>query len=103
MSYNENGVNQNDLFNNPMVEQAKKALTKEQKEEYRRIGEQMYNSIDFETGQSLTAEDPLIEHVAHITEQIKSGLHWKYLEENETKVMEEFYGKDWFKQFEDKF
>ena len=39
-----------DLFNNPMVDSAKKALTPEQMEEYKKIGEYMYNNDVFKSG-----------------------------------------------------
>ena len=40
--------NENDLFNNPMVESAKKAMDPKHIEDLRIKGESMYKDIDFE-------------------------------------------------------
>lgn len=85
----------NNLFNNPMVNSARNALTDEQKEEYKKIGEQMYNTVDFNSA----GTDPLAESVAYIREGLKSGLHPSFLPEDEIKVLEEYYGKEWYKHF----
>ena len=84
-----------DLFNNPMVQSAKKALTPEQQEEYKRMGEHMYNTIDFENPET----DPLAEFAAYVHEGLKSGLHPKDLEEDEVKAMVEFKGDEWYKEY----
>jgi hypothetical protein len=89
-------TNENQLFDNPMVEAARQSMTSEQIEEYKQLGEQYYGTIDFETGQST---DPLHDAVAYIVEGLRSGLHPSYLEEEERKVMESTYGPHWMKSF----
>lgn len=98
-----------DLFNNPMVQQAKQAMTPEQLDEYQRIGEAMYNSVDFVNSEVINNPDnpipgkalndctphEIIEAVAYIVEAIKSGLHPDYLDESERDVCKAFYGDDW--------
>lgn len=86
-----------DLFNNPMVKNAKKAMTKEQIDEYKKIGEKMYNTIDFVN--PLMENEPLINSIAYINEALKSGLHYTYLSDNEKLIMKEHYGKNWFEKY----
>ena len=87
-------------FNNPMIENAQKSMTNEQKEHYKRIGEEMYNNIDFEKGEILTNIDNSIkESGKYIYIQVRSGLHPSYLEENEKEIMTQVYGKEWYKEF----
>lgn len=92
-----------------MVEAARAQLTPEQLAHYKEVGEMMYNSIDFTTGQALTEAqktgeapssegDPLIDSVAYITEALKSGLAPEYLSTDEISVMDAFYrdtGVEW--------
>ena len=41
------------LFNNPMIEAAMKALSPEDLERYKQIGEAMYGTVDFENSKIL--------------------------------------------------
>ena len=89
-----------DLWNNPMVDQAKKALSAEDQENYARIGEEMFSTVDFEnsTINQQDMEAQIVESAFYIFEKIKSGLHPSYLEEGEINVLEEAFGKTWYKK-----
>ena len=88
------------LFNNPMVENAQKSLTNEQKEHYKRLGEEMYNNVDFEKSEILSnIDNSMKESGKYIYLQVRSGLHPSYLEENEKEIMSEIYGKEWYREF----
>lgn len=90
----------NDLFNNPMVEKAIKALSPEELERYKKIGEEMYGSVHFEDSKILNnIPAPMAEAVAYVIESIKSGLHPSDLEENEKILLEDVYGKEWYKKY----
>lgn len=95
MSKNNENLYDNNLFNNPMVRAAKASMTPEQIAEYQRIGEEMYSTVDFETSTVLDNGEPLAEGVAYVVEALKSGIHPDYLEEDDVKIMEEVYGKNW--------
>ena len=75
-----------DLFDNPMVRNALKSMTQEQLEKYKRLGEAMYGTTNFE-------DSSLIQQFAtpdSITlEYIKSGLRSGLLPEdlNEKEIM----------------
>jgi len=87
----------NDLFDNPMVRSAMAALSDEQKQKYKTIGDHLYGRINFDTGQSL--EPPIAEAVAYIETSLQSGMHPSMLEENDHALLKEQYGDEWYKQW----
>jgi hypothetical protein len=90
----------NDLFENPMTRAAIAALSEEDKERYRILGEHMFGSINFEDGQSLNnMPPPMAEAVAYVETQIRSGLHISMLEDNEKALLEDAYGDHWYERF----
>lgn len=86
-----------DLFNNPMVNLAKKSMTPEQLENYKRLGEHMFSDMDFNTGSKI--QPSLDEAGDYLSEAIKSGLHPSMMEDNEKAVMKEVYGDKWWEKF----
>lgn len=90
-----------DLFNNPMVELAKKNMTPEQIEEYKKIGEYMYSNMDLcsatNTPNNLPTE--MLDALDYIVNSIQSGQHISTLEENEKMLLKEAYGDTWFERF----
>ena len=88
----------NDLFDNPLVRAAQESLSAEDKEKYRKIGESLYGSINFEDGTS-NVESNLDECVDHIVEQIKSGLHPSMLEDSEKELMKHKQGEEWYLKY----
>lgn len=91
----------NDLFNNPMIDMAKKALTPEQIEDYKRIGEYMYNSTNYqisETGSKI--REPTEENLfLYAVEGLKSGLDPNDLSDGELRALIRFYGDNWYEKF----
>jgi hypothetical protein len=92
----ESQAQQIDLFNNPYISEAKKHLSQEKLEEYKRLGERFYAGWDFEKG---GPEKVLDVAVAEISEAIKSGLHPSDLDENEIEIMSTKIGKEWYLDF----
>jgi hypothetical protein len=87
-------------INQELYDQASSMMSSEQIQQYKEMGEKMYNSIDFTTSEVLDNTDsPIAESLAYISEAIKSGLHISYLEENEIEVLRQGYGEEWFKRF----
>jgi hypothetical protein len=84
------------LFDNPMVKSATRAMTSEQKDKYKTVGEEMYNNIDFETGKIL---DNVKDSSDYIYVQIRSGLHPSHLDDNEKKIMFQTHGDKWYEKF----
>jgi len=89
-----------DLWNNPMVNNALKAMSKEDLEKYKKIGEQLYGNINFQdstvVNQLIT---PVEEAVAYVEEGLKSGLLPEDLEENEVILLHETYGDKWYERY----
>jgi hypothetical protein len=85
-----------DLFNNPMVDAAKRSMSSKDIEEYQRLGEKYYAGWDFEKG---GPEEMLDVAVAELSEAIKSGLHPSDLDENEKEILRLKLGKEWYNQF----
>jgi hypothetical protein len=94
------GEKEVDRVNPEIYNMIKDSLTPEQIKMYKEYGENMYNTVDFNTSDILNNEgDPLSESVAYISEGIKSGLHPSFLDEDEIKVMVEWSGEEWYKKF----
>ena len=87
------------LFNNNTLTNALNALSENDKKRYKELGEEMFGSIDFEDGNVLnTYPPPVRESILDIEQQIKDGLHPSDMEEPEKKLLEEIYGKEWYKK-----
>lgn len=83
----------NDLFENPRVKAAYESLSPAEKARYTSIGEQLYDSVDFE---ECNVNEPMLEATAYIQNQLKSGLHPSMMEQNEKDLMKESYGEEWY-------
>ena len=89
-----------DLFNNPMVRNALSALTTEQIEDYKKLGESMYGNMNFEDSQLIREINPAIEEsVAYIEEGIKAGLNPSDLSEDEVNVLTSAFGDKWYLRY----
>lgn len=89
-----------DLFDNPMVRSALQGMSAEQLEQYKKIGEEMYGTIDFEDNHILqNMPPPMKEAVLYIEESIKSGQHISTLEDNEKHLLESSYGEKWYERY----
>ena len=90
-----------DLFNNPMVDSAKRALTAEQTEEYKRIGNYMYNNQNYntvETGNRVKVADSN-QLLFYATQALKSGGDPHDLSQPELQALVQFYGNNWYEGF----
>ena len=87
-----------DLFNNPMVNNALKAMTTEQTNEYKRIGKYMY-SHNLEDSNLNNLDDKMDESVAYVEEGIKSGLLPEDLTDDEVTLLTNVYGEKWFLRY----
>jgi len=87
----------NDLFDNPMSRAALAAMSDEQREKYRLIGQHLYGNFDFEDEQSLNnMSTEMVQAVSYLEIQLRSGLHPSMLEENEKALLTEAYGENWY-------
>jgi len=89
-----------DLFNNPMVNNALKAMSPEQLKDYKRMGEYMYGNIDFVDNKVINGLDKSLDESAfYIGEGLKAGLSPSDLDENEVQILTSVYGEEWYKRF----
>lgn len=84
-------------MNPALYDLAKDSMSQEQLDTYKRLGEDLYNTIDYTTN-SVLDSDPVLESVAQIVETIKSGMDVSYLDEEDRTVMQEWGGKEWYER-----
>ena len=86
-----------------MYEKMKKTflenMNEEDKEKYQKFGEKFYNSFNVETCQPYDNSIHLEESLAYVVESLKSGLHPKYLTEDEKILVQAGYGDEWYKNW----
>jgi len=85
------------MFNNPMIESALKALTPEQLKEYEQIGKYMFKT-NF-TDEKQDPEKEMNEAIFYIKEGLKSGVHPEDLKAKELQIMYELYGDKWYEEY----
>lgn len=90
------------LFSNPMVDTAMKALTPEQLEEYQEMGKYMYSANNFEekNPQPKSLEQETVKGIFYIVEALKAGLHPKDMDARELQLMYEIYGSTWYEDYD---
>ena len=91
---------QDTLWDNPMTRSAMKAMSPEELQRYKDIGESMYGNVNFEASKVLNnIPPPMEEAVAYVEESLKSGLHPTMLEENEIALLVDVRGALWYKMW----
>ena len=88
-----------DLFNNPMVNSAKRSMKKEDLEMLKEWGEAVFGNIDFETGVIEQFPAPMIDALAYIECSLRSGQHPSTLTDDEKDLLEKIKGKEWYKKW----
>ena len=77
-------------------------LTPEQKKMYNDFAKNFYNDLDFfnsNTNKESNNDINLEEALASIVQSIKSGLHPKYITNDEERLLKCAYGEEWYKRF----
>ena len=88
-----------DLFNNPMVDSARKSMSKEVLERYEAWGHAVFDDIDYETAAVSKYPPPMLDALAYVEESLKSGQHPSTLSTEEKALLNEMRGKEWYKQW----
>lgn len=85
-----------DLFNNPMVQNIMKSMSADDVRKYKKIGEELYGNINFETSEINNNQPvPANEALEYIKTALNSGLSINDLEQNELDFLKNYYGDDW--------
>ena len=87
------------LFNNPMINAAREAMSSEDLEKYRKLGESMYANIDFEKAAVNNIPPEMEDFLVYINSALKSGLHPSMLLSDEKKFMNEIVGEKWYEKY----
>jgi len=90
-----------ELLSNPYVELAKKNMTPEQLEQYKKMGEYMYGTNVYknaEFGEKLK-EAKIEDFAKYAIEGLKSGLDPMELSKKEIKALVDTYGLKWYEKF----
>lgn len=86
------------LFDNPQFVDMKKSLPESEQKKYDDAGNYLYNAVDVnfdEKGQMSAA----IDTVSQIKIMLNSGLHPSFLTKEEKEFLENYIGKEWYKEF----
>lgn len=84
------------LFDNPMIQQIRDEMSPEEREKYDKIGKDLYEQINFETG---TIEGEVDDVLAQLKDMLHSGIHPSDLTYEEKNFLEHYMGKEWFHEF----
>jgi hypothetical protein len=95
--------NADPLFGEKRLKEISDSLSEEDKKRYAKIGEEMYNSINFEdiNSQGITdnKDEIELENVAQIKMMLSSGIHPCYLSNQEKDMMKNNFGEKWYESF----
>jgi len=91
----------NDLYTNPMIDAARRAMTPEQIDEYKKIGDYMYNSVDYKaaTAGAQVRDSKDEDLLVYATEALKAGGDPNDLSEPELQALTKVYGDKWYESF----
>lgn len=97
-------INADPLFGEKRLKEIAESLSDEDKKRYQKIGEEMYNTIDFNNinnqGSNLSDADTIeLENVAQLKLMLSSGIHPSFLTNQEKDMMKNNYGEKWFEKF----
>ena len=91
------------LWNNEMVKNASKSMSKSDLDKYAKLGESFYKDIDYETSTIIDKTNivpPFMKNaVKYVEESIKSGLHPCMMTKEEVELMKSIYGCKWYEDY----
>jgi hypothetical protein len=97
--------NADPLFGEKRLQEIAASLSEEDKKRYAKIGEEMYNSINFEdinsqgTLATQNADQIEMENASEIKIMLRSGMHISYLTRQEKDIMKNVFGNKWYEEF----
>jgi hypothetical protein len=92
-------MNNSNLFDNNFIKNIEANIDPIQKEKYKKMGEDLYNSVDYvNTGSNNeTMPSVMADAIAYILDSLRSGQHISTLENNEKQILKDTYGEEWYK------
>lgn len=84
----------------PAMQAIADTLTPEQLDAYKKQGEYIFNSVDFDNVAANNATNvPSAEAVAYIEDGLRSGLHISCLEHDEKQLLHDTFGEKWYERY----
>ena len=88
-----------EIFNN-MRKKFLESLPEEERDAYQKFGEKFHSSFDVNNGTSVNlSEINMEESLAYVVQGLNSGLHPKYITEDEDALLQAAYGEEWYKKW----
>jgi hypothetical protein len=90
------------LFSDKRLQEISSSLSDEDKKRYAQIGEEMYNTIDFDSINqqgNIDHESIELENIAQIKLMLQSGIHPSYLNNEEKDMMKNSFGEKWYETY----
>ena len=90
------------FFNTEFAQNARSKLTTYEKEKYDKMGQYMYKNFDMINSEDNTKPEdltPMDEALIYVEEALNSGLHVSELEKDEIVLLQDEYGKEWYKRW----
>ena len=88
-----------EIFNN-MRKKFLESLPEEERDAYQKFGEKFHSSFDVNNGTSVNlSEINMEEALAYVVQGLDSGLHPKYITEDEDALLQAAYGEEWYKKW----
>lgn len=81
------------IFTDPHIQAAKQALSPEERARFQKLGDGLYGSINFETGDIAGTEN---DATLYILKALQSGLHPSELDEDEKFFLSDKLGETWW-------
>lgn len=89
-----------EIFNN-MRKKFLESLPDEEREAYQKFGEKFHSSFDVNNGTSVNlSEINMEEALAYVVQGLDSGLHPKFITEDEDALLQAAYGEEWYKKWD---
>ena len=91
------------LWDNDMVKNATKSMSKKDLDKFAKLGESFYKDVDYETSTIIDKNNiipPFMKNaVKYVEESLKSGLHPSMMTKEEVELMKEIYGVKWYEVY----
>ena len=90
------------LWDNPMIQKAKKQMSAEELERYKIMGETMYEDLDAVTGDfnpNKGIQEDIENCARRLIIDLRDGLHPSQLTEAEKNILVDQYGTQWYEKF----
>jgi hypothetical protein len=84
----------------PSIQAMLNALTPEQRAEYKKQGEYLYNSVDYAANGEPKAVPNSDEAIAYIESGLHSGLHVSSLDKDEVQLLRDTFGDKWYERYD---